>query len=89
MQRVFTIELTASEALTVHRMSKVSGRPAEAIVRHLRRSALFDAAVSLATGVWEYYDPDTGKCHHDRSKQRAQFWEITDALLDEREEPMH
>jgi hypothetical protein len=59
MRCAFTVELTTREAPTVQRMARLSGVTPDVIVQGLYRSGLFDAAVSLATDVWEWFDDRT------------------------------
>jgi len=81
MRRTFTVELTTREALTVHRMARLSGVTPDVIVQALYRSSLFDAAVSLATGVWEWFDDRTHRRIRNRKRQFDQFVEYTGHLL--------
>ncbi|WP_267426251.1 hypothetical protein [Methylobacterium sp. GC_Met_2] len=85
MRRTFTVELTTREALTVHRMARLSGVTPDVIVQTLYRSSLFDAAVSLATGVWEWFDDRTHRRIRNRKRQFDQFVEYTGRLLQKAE----
>jgi len=81
MRCTFTVELTTREALTVHRMARLSGVTPDVIVQALYRSSLVDAAVSLATGVWEWFDDRTHRHIRSRKRQHRQFVEYTGHLL--------
>ncbi|WP_342110040.1 hypothetical protein [Methylobacterium sp. SI9] len=85
MRRTFTVELTTREALTVHRMARLSGVTPDVIVQCLYRSSLFDAAVSLSTGVWQWFDDRTHRYVRNRRKQFGQFVEYTGHLLQKAE----
>lgn len=81
MRRVFTVELTTREALTVHRMARLAGVTPDRIVQLLYRSTLFDCIVSLSTGPWQWFDDRTHTYVRNRRRQFRQFVEYTGNLL--------
>lgn len=81
MRRVFTVELTTREDLTVHRMARLDGVTPDRIVQLLYRSSLFDCIVSLSTGPWQWFDERTHSYVRNRRHQFRQFVEYTCNLL--------
>jgi hypothetical protein len=81
MQRIFTVELTASEALAVHRMAALSGMTSAQLVQKLHRFTVFDCIVALSTGVWEWFDPRSHTYVRNLRMQRRRFEEYTRDML--------